>query len=727
MSVATRARIREALVVIGGFTALTCLMTYPVIRFPASVLPNDLGDPLLNAWILAWDADRFLHGFRDLWQAPNFFPYPNTLAYSEHLLGIAVLVAPVHWLSGNPVLTYNVAFFLAYVLAGSGMYLLVRSLTGSRGAAVVAGVAFAFVPFRAAHLPHLQVLMSGWMPIALWALHRYYTAGGRRWLAAFGAAFSLQGLSNGYYLYFFAVAAAMAVVDGLIRTRRPRLRVAAELAVCGLCIGAVLAPVAYAYVQVRQEREFIRGDREIVTFSGDLSSYLKIGPQNRLYRGILPRAPAENELFGGFTLMTLALAGIATYWWRGRTSPARSVVPLYTTMALAALLLSLGPVARVGGVVVLDPAPYRWLMIVMPGIDGLRVPARFAMIVYLAAAVLAGIAVARLLPRHRLIRIAVVALLAGAVAIEGFHVPVRQGILADYLNPQEDAGYAWLAGRPSGGMLELPMTGRIDDPMYTLLMQYRSLDHGHPIVNGFSGYLSPLVEWLRGPGTPIVDQAQAPDVLRALRSIGVRYLTLHPEQFRNYREGQSLLAIVSEQSDQIEDRFVSRDLVVLQLRPLAPPGRWRDDQLLEVPAADMAVSASHTSDRLGLMFDGNRNTRWFTGVRQTGDEWIELRFDRPRAVGRVRFVVTPRSMGDYPRRLLVESSRGEGVYDVIEYEDVVMPELMRGIARSNGPAFIDIDLRGNPSRGLRLRQLGETRVWYWSVDELSLWEVQVER
>ena len=69
-----------------------------------------------------------------------------------------MLTAPVQWLTGNPVLGYNVAFLFSYVLAGSGMYLLAVSITGNRLAAVVSGVAFAFLPYRVAQLPHLQTL-----------------------------------------------------------------------------------------------------------------------------------------------------------------------------------------------------------------------------------------------------------------------------------------------------------------------------------------------------------------------------------------------------------------------------------------------------------------------------------------------------------------------------------------------------------------------------------------
>ena len=43
-----------------------------------------------------------------------------------------------------------------------------RQLTGRTDAALLAGVAFACSPYRLAHAYHLQVLVSGWMPIAFY-------------------------------------------------------------------------------------------------------------------------------------------------------------------------------------------------------------------------------------------------------------------------------------------------------------------------------------------------------------------------------------------------------------------------------------------------------------------------------------------------------------------------------------------------------------------------------
>src|SRR4051794_17294439 len=106
---------------------LALATTMPLATHLRRALPSDLLDTLLNAWIIGWDADRLRHGLAGVWNAPIFFPYTNTLAFSESLLGIAVFVAPVYWATQNAVLAYNVAFVAAFVFAGTGMYLLTET------------------------------------------------------------------------------------------------------------------------------------------------------------------------------------------------------------------------------------------------------------------------------------------------------------------------------------------------------------------------------------------------------------------------------------------------------------------------------------------------------------------------------------------------------------------------------------------------------------------------
>ncbi len=179
-------------------------MALSLLRSLAATLPGDRADPVLNAWILWWGTQAAPLTER-WWNAPAFHPHLGTLAYSEHLLGLLPIAAPLQWLTGSPVVTYNVTFLLTFVLSGAAAYVLGRELTGRRDAAWIAGLAYAFAPYRMSQIAHLQVLASFWMPLALAALHRYARDRRPRWLAAFAGATLMQGLTNGYYLAYFPV------------------------------------------------------------------------------------------------------------------------------------------------------------------------------------------------------------------------------------------------------------------------------------------------------------------------------------------------------------------------------------------------------------------------------------------------------------------------------------------------------------------------------------------
>jgi hypothetical protein len=91
-----------------------------------------------------------------------------------------------------------------FTLSGLGVFLFVREITGNRAAALVAGLAYAFTPYRIGALSHLTVLSSAWMPFTLFAFRRYFDRGRVLPLACAALAWIAQNLSSGYYLLFFA-------------------------------------------------------------------------------------------------------------------------------------------------------------------------------------------------------------------------------------------------------------------------------------------------------------------------------------------------------------------------------------------------------------------------------------------------------------------------------------------------------------------------------------------
>ncbi|MBN2143514.1 MAG: hypothetical protein JW774_02715, partial [Candidatus Aureabacteria bacterium] len=143
------------------FLLVTLVLTYPVaVKMDCAV--RDPGDPLLNTWILNWQAEQLARlDVTKFFQANFFWPHSRVLAYSEYMFPNAVLAMPVILFSGNPILGYNTLILFSFFMNGLAMYILAYSLTRHRIGSVIAGVSYSFSPFMFAHLCHLQVL-SAW-------------------------------------------------------------------------------------------------------------------------------------------------------------------------------------------------------------------------------------------------------------------------------------------------------------------------------------------------------------------------------------------------------------------------------------------------------------------------------------------------------------------------------------------------------------------------------------
>ena len=191
----------------GLYFLLTIALTWPLVLHPGSVVPNDLGDSLLNTFLLAWNA-RVLPLSEEWWHLPQFYPVQGATAFSEHLLGLSVLTTPVIWATGNALLGYNVAFFLSFPLCALAAHALCYELTRRHDISLIAGIAYAFAPYRMSQLSHVQVLSAYWIPLALLGLHLFLRRGQWRWAVLFAVSWWLQSLANGYLLFYLPSSSA---------------------------------------------------------------------------------------------------------------------------------------------------------------------------------------------------------------------------------------------------------------------------------------------------------------------------------------------------------------------------------------------------------------------------------------------------------------------------------------------------------------------------------------
>ena len=150
---------------------LAVVLTWPTLRDPASTIPQDTGDPTLQAWQVAWGGHALLTNPFQVWHSNTFYPEPYTYAYSDTLLGYA----PFGMIGDGPVaavVRYNLLYVLTHALALFGAYALARQVGAGRAGAAVAGVSFAYAPWKLAQAGHLHVLSIGGIALALAMLAR---------------------------------------------------------------------------------------------------------------------------------------------------------------------------------------------------------------------------------------------------------------------------------------------------------------------------------------------------------------------------------------------------------------------------------------------------------------------------------------------------------------------------------------------------------------------------
>lgn len=255
------------LAVIGSYLAIALLHLRPLgAVFGSAIARGNREDALLHGWILNWTARGLWRAPWDLFESNSFFPFPRSLAYTAHFIPEALPVVPVQALTGDPVLTYNVAFVLSFVLWGWGTFLLVRRLTGSVAAGWVAGAFACWFPAKRWSLAHFNTISLQWVPFALLALHRLLERPRVAAAIVAGMLVVLASLSSAYYTIYFPLLLIIAVPLQVWAGRHQFTpgRVAAVLLAAAVAI-AMTFPVLWTYGSLYSAE---RGDYEYVLGPG---------------------------------------------------------------------------------------------------------------------------------------------------------------------------------------------------------------------------------------------------------------------------------------------------------------------------------------------------------------------------------------------------------------------------------------------------------------------------
>jgi hypothetical protein len=506
------------------FLLATIILTYPLVFHLKNAVLHP-ADPLLNAWILGWDAHILRTDPLNLYQANSFYPYTNTLAYSETLLGQALFTTPIIWLTNNPILAVNLAWITSFVMSGIGVYVLTYEYTKAILPSCIAGMIFAFNAFRFAHIFHLQILTAQWLPIFLLFLKRALEKNHwRDWLAA-ATSFNLQVLSCYYYGLFIILALEVFIIVWWI-LRRPRLKWEhlMKMGIFLLITAMIQIPLSLPYFEVSQNMGFERTLEDAVLGGADLTDFITHTPRNKLYGDLTAEFRGkgwwEHVTFPGAVPLTLVIIALAT-----KSKQLREGKLIFAIISLTSFILSLGPMLRFNDKILFRFLPYRVFYEHVPGFRAIRQPGRLHILTMMGLGVLAGYGALKIANffesiTWRRISMTVFVIL---ISIEVIQVPLEFTTmpLADEIPP----AYKWLQEESiKGPILELPIgmdVGATESPRL-----YYSTYHWKQLINGYGGFIPPVYEHFL-----FFDHEFPTQPYPWIVGLGTRYVILHRAEY----------------------------------------------------------------------------------------------------------------------------------------------------------------------------------------------------
>lgn len=486
------------------FLFLTLVFTRPMLSELDSHTVGGYGDNHYFMWIIGWTRQALF----DLGQSPHDtfllnHPFGYQLALTE-IAPLQILFAlPFALIVNNPVLGYNIAMLMSFVLSGMFMFYWVRRLTASFQSSLIAATAYAFLPYHFAHMlsGHLNLVAIQWFPLYFWGFFEILESKAFSWKSILLLAIGLSGiaLSSQYYLFMALFVSLVIFIIALIRKQCKigmatwnNLFVAGALSLPALLVGTI------PYYLVHRGGGTQRPITDVMIYSASLTDYLLPFTRNPITgKWVAENFPrdlwGEATLYLGLPVLLLAVYALAVH----RPPKKNHVINHIALAALISFILSLGtnlawmeqPVllttpAWLRGFIQQDAVyvylPGYLLYKYFPFYDIMRAWMRYGIIVMTMMCALAGVGTAALL--HKLkprIRTPLTLLMLLFVILD---FSVRPLSLVEIKPRLVDE---WLAAQPPGGQVQLPLAQSFEPQTI-----YYTLTNQKPLLGQMNTYPS---------------------------------------------------------------------------------------------------------------------------------------------------------------------------------------------------------------------------------------------
>lgn len=522
------------------FVVLASYITFPLV-FKLTSLTTGYGDELFIAWNHAWNIHTFFTNpvnILHIFNAPLFFPYQNTLAYSDAYLTNSLLLGPIVLLLKEPIATNNLTLILSFIFLGFFTYLLSFYLTKDHAVSFVSGILVQFCPVMLTYLVHIQILASYLVPLSIIFFLEFLKTKKALFYLLFLFIFILQMYNSflpGYFIFFTAL---ILIIFYGFSQKNYKWIFDKRIIFLSLISFLMILPVITPYFSVSKQFNYTRDFRETIHFALQPEDFITTISQDRFFPLIskvpvnfnVPQNAEIKQGFIGLTFLILLVLSIS-YFLKRKVKKDFAIKGIITS-AFLGFILSLGPFLHLGRLTIHHPfpipLPYAAFYYLVPGFKGMRNSAPWEMLLILFSAVVIGYFLHVILKKNNYKKYFICIVLSIVIILE-FNPPLH--FLPVPPLSKAPKLYSWLKTTPA-------TTSTIEMPIYNWNMQpyvsselwreyYSTIDF-RPAVNGTSGFTPP--PW-QNMVINLMSSFPSDATVNQLNKLGVNLIIIHKAEY----------------------------------------------------------------------------------------------------------------------------------------------------------------------------------------------------
>jgi hypothetical protein len=439
---------------------------------------------------------------------------------------------------------------LSFILSGWGMYLWIKHLTGNDMAGLVAGMIFAFLPFRMAHvlIGHLNMAGTQWFPFYFWGLYDLLRQEKFSWEPVLMAGISagLIGATSPSYAYMTILISAIFLVGFLLFKGYKRLKNPVfwkGIILFGVMSMVLVGITMLPYLTLNTQNGLASRSVEYVVsrYSASPTDFVIPSIWQFLWgswveKTFNPEIAQEATLYIGAVAFILA----AVAWLKRRRTGHPELLNIALLVAISAFILALGinphwlgrKIASLP--VILQPIFHRtdmpeihlpayYLFEFLPFFSKMRVMMRFGLFTLIFSSMMAGLGAHVLLSASskRIRRWVGVGLLVLVF------VDFYPGVFTQFSTLDARPVDYWLATQPdTGAIAQFPFSYESSQGQV-----YNTLVSQKPYLGGFFG--SNTTEQFQRI-QPVMDGFPTVESVDLLKELGVGYVVVDSTAYSNY-------------------------------------------------------------------------------------------------------------------------------------------------------------------------------------------------